>query len=84
MPLRYSDLAAEFEAMGAVLPGHVVGEDVAAREAALRRIGLIAEGDAGAFDQHVRPAEAQTVRALSPRWAGCCGCSRTYWSSGIR
>ena len=50
--------------MRGVLPGHVVGEDIAAREAALRGIGLIAERHAGAFHDNVRPAESETARAL--------------------
>ncbi len=50
--------------MGGVLPGHVIGEDVAADEAALRGVGLVAEGHSGAFDDDVRAAESETAGAL--------------------
>src|ERR1035441_8701432 len=50
--------------MGAALPSHVIGEDMAARKSALRRIGLIAEGHSGAFHHDVWPAESQATGAL--------------------
>ena len=58
------DLRAELHAVGGVLPRHVIGENIAAGEAALRGIGLIAEGHAGAFDGHVRPAQSEAAGAL--------------------
>ena len=50
--------------MRGVLSGHVVGEDMATRETALRGIGLIAERHAGAFHDDMGPAEAEATRTL--------------------
>ena len=53
--------AAEFDAVVAALPGDVVGEDVAAAQPALRRIGLVAENHARAFHGDVRAAETDAA-----------------------
>ena len=56
--------AAEAHAMGAVLPGHVVDDVVAAHVAALRGVGGIAEFHIGADDGHFREADAEAAGAL--------------------
>jgi hypothetical protein len=59
-------LAAEFHMMSALLDSHVVIKDIAAENAALRRVGFIAEGQRGAVHVDVRSIETRTVGALLP------------------
>ncbi len=57
-------LPSELHAMRAVLPGKVVGKDVAAKDTRLGRVGLIAECQTGAFHLNVRAEETHAVGAL--------------------
>src|SRR5260370_8652457 len=54
-------LAAELQAMRAFLPRQVVGENVAAQQAALRGIGFVAETESGAVDFAIRASESPAV-----------------------
>ena len=60
-------LAAEFHLMSALLDSHVVIKDIVAENAALRRVGFIAEGQRGAVHGDVRSIETRTVGA----WLRC-------------